>query len=75
MNNGSQRMVGWKRVQFGVKSYVWCVDPDASAGPVRDIHIYMHLCDGNSQRRSAIDNGMFTEEDNLARGRSKGHDR
>ena len=66
MDNGSNRMVGRKRIQFGVKIHVWGVDPDASAGRVRDFDIRMDLCHRDSQRGPSVNNGMFAEQNDLA---------
>ena len=68
MNNGGDRMVRWKRIQFSVKIHGWSVNPDASAGRVRDFNIRMDLCNGDSQRGTPIDNGVFAEQNDLARG-------
>ena len=62
-------MVRWKRIQFGVKIHVRGVDPDASAGRVRDFNICMDLCNWDSQRGPPIDDGVFAEQNELAWGR------
>lgn len=61
MNNGSNRMVGGKRIKFGVKIHIRGLNPDAGAGRVRDFDIRMNLCDGDSQRGSSINDGMLAE--------------
>ena len=66
MNNGCKRMVRWKRIQFGVKVHVRGLDPDASAGRVRDFNIRMDLCNRDGQRGPPIDHGVFTEQNDLA---------
>ncbi len=66
MNNRGNRMVGRKCVQFSVKIHVWGVDPDASAGGVRDFNIRMDLCNGDGQRGPSIDDGVFAEQNELA---------
>jgi hypothetical protein len=69
MYNGSKRMVGRKRVQFGVEIDVWSVNPDSSAGRIQDFDIRMNLCDGNSQRGSSVNDRVFAEQNDLSRRR------
>ena len=66
MNNGSQRMVRWKRIQFSVKVHIRGMDPDASAGRLRDFNIRMDLCNRDGQRRTAINYRVFAEQNDLA---------
>ena len=63
-------MVGWKRVQFGVKVHVWGVDPDSRARRLHDFHICMDLCNRDSQGGASVDDGVFTKENDLAGCRS-----
>ena len=73
MNNGGNWMVGGKRVQFGVQVHARGVDPNPSAGRVRDFDIRMDLSNGNGQRGPSIDDGVFTEQDDLAGRGGGGH--
>lgn len=66
-------MVGWKRVEFGVKVDIWGVDPDAGARSIQDIHICVHLGNRNSQCRATIHNRVFTEENDLTWSGRRGH--
>ena len=66
MNNGSQRMVGGERVQFGVEIHIRGVDPDACAVRVSYFHIRMNLCDRHRQRGTSVHHGVFAKEDDLA---------
>lgn len=69
----AQRMVGGKRGKLGVKVNVRGVDPDSGAGAVRHVHIRMDLHDGDRQRGTSIDDGVFAEEDDLAGSGGSGH--
>lgn len=66
-------MVGWKRVELGVKVDVWGVDPDTSARCIQDIHIRVHLGNWNCQCRATIHNRVFTEENDLTWSGRRGH--
>ena len=67
-------MVSGKRIKFGVQGSARGVDPDPSAGRIRNFDIHMDLYNGHSQRGAVIYHRMFTEEDDLA-GRRCFHDR
>ena len=68
-------MVGGKRVKFGVEIYIWGVDPNPCAGRVGYFHIRVNVRDGHGQRGASVDDGVFAEEDDLARGRGVRHAR
>jgi hypothetical protein len=61
MDDRSKWMVGWKRVQFGVKIYIWGVDPDACGVRIRNVNIRMDLCDRHSQRGTSVYHGVFAK--------------
>ena len=66
MNNGSNRMVGGKRIKFGVQVNARGFDPDPCAGRVQDFDIRMNLSNRNGERRPSVDYRMLAEEDDLA---------
>jgi hypothetical protein len=67
-------MVGGKRVEFGVQINIGSLDPDSRAGRVRDFDIRVNLCNRYGQRRPPIDDGVFSEEDDLSGRGSFGHE-
>ena len=67
-------MVGGKRVEFGVKVDIWGVDHDPGGIRVPDFYIRMNLCDWDRECGPSVNDGVFTEEDDLA-GRGCFHER
>ena len=68
MNNGSNWMVGGKRVQLGVQTNVRGVEPNPCAGIVQNFDIRMDLRDRRGQRGASVNDRVFAEEDDLAGG-------
>ena len=73
MDDGRDRMVGGKRGKFGVQGNVGGVDKSPWAGRVRYGHIRMNLRDGDGERGTSVDDGVFAKEDDLARGGCVSH--
>jgi len=68
MNNGGQRMVRGKRIQFSVKIHIRGMDPNASAGRVQDLNIRMDLCNRDGQRGTPVNDSVFAKQNDLAGG-------